>query len=55
MVSSPEDGLHSSPKEGRGFHYTVFIRLPFARGEFVDPPPVSKNYYHTKIEIADGS
>lgn len=21
--------------------YTVFIRLPFPRGDFVDPPPVS--------------
>ena len=21
-------------------HYTVFIRLPFPRGDFVDPPPV---------------
>lgn len=22
-------------------HYTVFVRLPFARNEFVDPPQVS--------------
>jgi len=22
-------------------HFTIFIRLPFARGEFVDPPPVA--------------
>ncbi|KAK5276234.1 Autophagy protein 29, partial [Exophiala xenobiotica] len=22
-------------------HFTVFIRLPFNRGEFVDPPPVA--------------
>lgn len=22
-------------------HFTVFIRLPFPRGDFVDPPPVS--------------
>ena len=22
-------------------HFTVFIRLPFSRGDFVDPPPVS--------------
>jgi Atg29 N-terminal domain len=21
-------------------HFTVFVRLPFNRGEFVDPPPV---------------
>lgn len=21
-------------------HFTVFIRLPFPRGDFVDPPPV---------------
>lgn len=23
-------------------HYTVFIRLPFPRGDFVDPPLVSR-------------
>jgi hypothetical protein len=22
-------------------HYTVFVRLPFPRGDFIDPPPVS--------------
>lgn len=22
-------------------HFTIFIRLPFARGEFIDPPPVA--------------
>ena len=22
-------------------HYTVFVRVPFPRGDFVDPPPVS--------------
>lgn len=22
-------------------HYTVFVRLPFPRGDFMDPPPVS--------------
>lgn len=21
-------------------HFTVFIRLPFPRGDFIDPPPV---------------
>jgi hypothetical protein len=22
-------------------HFTVFIRLPFPRGDFIDPPPVN--------------
>lgn len=22
-------------------HFTIFVRLPFPRGDFVDPPPVS--------------
>jgi hypothetical protein len=22
-------------------HFTVFVRLPFNRGDFVDPPPAS--------------
>ena len=26
-------------------HYTVLIRLPFPRGDFVDPPPVGGGYY----------
>ena len=26
-------------------HYTVFIRLPFARGDFVDPPSVGDFSY----------
>lgn len=32
----------SSPVEA-DVHYTVLVRLPFARGEFVDPPPVEWN------------
>lgn len=31
----------SESKEGvEDVHYTVFVRLPFARGNFEDPPPV---------------
>ena len=32
----------SSPVEN-DVHYTVLVRLPFERGEFVDPPPVEWN------------
>ena len=34
--------------------YTVFIRLPFPRGDFVDPPPVSDgtNVHNTKTAHA---
>lgn len=27
--------------EPKDTNFTVFIRLPFPRGDFVDPPPVS--------------
>lgn len=27
-------------------HYTVLVRLPFPRGDFVDPPSVSGIGYH---------
>ena len=29
-------------------HYTVFVRLPFARNDFVDPPPVGQDWMFLK-------
>ena len=29
-----------APKEDKTPKYTVYVRLPFKRGDFVDPPPV---------------
>ncbi|KAL2042973.1 hypothetical protein N7G274_004031 [Stereocaulon virgatum] len=34
------------PSNGEDVHYTVLIRLPFPRGDFVDPPPI--NWSSTK-------
>ena len=34
------DPRKSKPQE-LSPHFTVFVRLPFPRGDFVDPPPVS--------------
>lgn len=36
-----EPSHHQDAAAGGGF--TVFIRLPFPRGDFVDPPPVSQS------------
>lgn len=30
----------TSPMPGVNVHYTLLIRLPFARGDFEDPPQV---------------
>ncbi|KAI9893074.1 MAG: hypothetical protein M1814_000621 [Vezdaea aestivalis] len=43
---APVRAQHASPAVADPdpqVHYTVFIRLPFPRGEFVDPPPVDWN------------
>jgi hypothetical protein len=32
-------------------HYTVFVRLPFPRGDFIDPPPVSPFETSSGIDI----
>lgn len=40
MASSVEDTQLPSTQEPK-CHFTVFIRLPFPRGDFVDPPPVA--------------
>ncbi|KAK2836936.1 Autophagy protein 29, partial [Arthroderma sp. PD_2] len=29
--------------------FTVFIRLPFPRGEFVDPPPVNWDAHNDRV------
>jgi hypothetical protein len=36
----PSPALKSAPADS-SVHYTCFIRLPFCRGDFVDPPQVS--------------
>ncbi len=47
MAAYDKEGLQTGRSEP---HYTVFIRLPFARGDFVDPPPVSlKNLPHQSM------
>ena len=40
MAPYDTEGIEAARSEP---HYTVFIRLPFARGDFVDPPPVSRD------------
>ena len=30
-------------------HYTVFIKLPFPRGDFIDPPAVSVRIEHEEL------
>lgn len=41
MAQPLDQDLPQSPNEADNVHYTVFIRLPFPRGDFVDPPSVS--------------
>ena len=41
MAHRLDQGLPQSPTQPDNVHYTVFIRLPFPRGDFVDPPSVS--------------
>ena len=41
MAQLLDQDLPQSPTEPENVHYTVFIRLPFPRGDFVDPPRVS--------------
>jgi len=40
MASSAQD-TQLTPTQEPKCHFTVFIRLPFPRGDFVDPPPVA--------------
>ena len=41
MAHFLDQDLPQSPNEADNVHYTVFIRLPFPRGDFVDPPSVN--------------
>lgn len=41
MAHSLDQNLPQSPTGADNVHYTVFIRLPFPRGDFVDPPCVN--------------
>ncbi len=45
MAHQLDHDLPQSPTEAENVHYTVFIRLPFPRGDFVDPPNVISQYY----------
>jgi len=40
MASASEPKDMSPNPQVQEPHYTVFIRLPFPRGDFVDPAPV---------------
>ena len=41
MTPSLDIDEHHLAQGEKHCHFTVFIRLPFPRGDFVDPPPVS--------------
>ena len=41
MAQGLDQDMPHSPTQPDNVHYTVFIRLPFPRGDFVDPPSVS--------------
>ena len=50
-----DTSLPQSSPPNDDVHYTVLIRLPFPRGDFVDPPPVSCSL-DLAVELqADGS
>ena len=40
-MASPAQHSQQPPVQEPDCHFTVLIRLPFPRGDFVDPPPVS--------------
>lgn len=46
MAQPLDQDLPQSPTEPDNVHYTVFIRLPFPRGDFVDPPSVSLQVFY---------
>lgn len=43
-INAPPSPAHKSAPSDPSVHYTCFIRLPFCRGDFVDPPQV---FIHT--------
>ncbi|KEQ74443.1 hypothetical protein M436DRAFT_62834 [Aureobasidium namibiae CBS 147.97] len=42
-INAPPSPANKSASADSSVHYTCFIRLPFARGDFVDPPQVDWN------------
>lgn len=40
MPTSPTPDVQRQPTSDENYHFTVLIRLPFPRGDFVDPPAV---------------
>lgn len=40
MATSPTPDVQRQPTSDENYHFTVLIRLPFPRGDFVDPPAV---------------
>jgi hypothetical protein len=41
-INAPPSPAYKSAPADSSVHYTCFIRLPFPRGDFVDPPQVFK-------------
>jgi len=39
-INAPPSPANKSAPADLSVHYTCFVRLPFARGDFVDPPQV---------------
>ncbi|KAI5211815.1 hypothetical protein E4T42_02654 [Aureobasidium subglaciale] len=39
-INAPPSPAHKSAPADSSVHYTCFIRLPFPRGDFVDPPQI---------------
>lgn len=54
MAQPFDQDLQQSPTEPDDVHYIVFIRLPFPRGDFVDPPSVSFPVLRYGANGADG-
>ena len=54
MAQHLDQDQPQSPTEAENVHYTVFIRLPFPRGDFVDPPSVSFRFSRSCANVADG-
>ncbi|KAH0398329.1 hypothetical protein KCU89_g7351, partial [Aureobasidium melanogenum] len=42
-INAPPSPAYKSAPADSSVHYTCFIRLPFPRGDFVDPPQVDWN------------
>lgn len=53
MAQAVDQDQPQSPTEPDNVHYTVFIRLPFPRGDFVDPPSVSFQVSRNGVDMAN--